>query len=237
MSEAEEAVQNTNTTADTGASSVGGGNTQTAEQTQNQRTTETGNGASQNPSDGLLSEQAGNTAGSGAGDKPNEKPATEADGNGFLGKPEGGYTFSELPEGSDMSVVEKWSEAAGEMNLSQDASQKLFTAGLEGLKERVAKQRSQMREASLADKELDFANPETQQCVQKAFRTYVAVSPALAQKLSQLNLDVDPDFIKFMKAVGKDIGGGANTFVTGNRGTRPDETDFRAMYPNTNMNR
>lgn len=184
---------------------------------------------------GLLGQDAETSdAGSGA-EEPAEKPANEATDDGVLGAPENGYVFSEFPEGSDTTVVAPLVDAARELNLSQDATQKLLSAGLKGLQAKSQAERDQLRNEALKDKNLGFVNNVSPD-IGKAFAAYFADKPRVAEKLRAANLDVDREFLGALAQIGRDISDG-RTVAAGAKTPTSEADDFRSLFPNTKMNR
>ena len=88
---------------------------------------------------------------------------------------------------------------------------------------------------SLEDKKLGLSDPVNVQQVRATFAKYFGDKPQLRAKLRAMNLDVDPDFIGVFKRIGSELSEG--TFVEGQRQATVDQNDYRALYPNTKMNR
>lgn len=186
------------------------------------------------PDDGLLNAKPAEKAEGAGEEKTSEKPEDES-ANPVLGAPVNGYVFEEFPEGSDTSIVNGLMSAAKELNLSNDAAQKLLTAGYKGILETASKERAQLRDASLKDTDLGFKDG-VEPNIARAYNAYLKDNPKLLTKLRNANLDVDPAFLRLMKAVGKDIGD-SEVMAVGTRSGVPDRNDYRLMFPNTKMNR
>lgn len=150
-----------------------------------------------------------------------------------LGAPEEGYKF----EGYDPANagIQAFSKVAQELNLSQESASKIMSQSLAGLKETQEKDRADCVRRSLEDKELGLSDPANVQQVRATFAKYFGDKPQLRAKLRALNLDVDPDFIGVFKRIGSELSEG--TFVEGQRQATADQNDYRALYPNTKMNR
>lgn len=150
-----------------------------------------------------------------------------------LGAPEEGYQF----EGYDPANagIQAFSKVAQELNLSQESASKIMSQSLAGLKESQEKDRADCVRRSLEDKELGLSDPVNVQQVRATFAKYFGDKPQLRAKLRAINLDVDPDFIGVFKRIGSELSEG--TFVEGQRQASVDQSDYRALYPNTKMNR
>ena len=168
------------------------------------------------------------------GDKePKEGEPKEGEEPSVLGAPEGGYRF----EGYDPANagIQAFSKVAQELNLSQESASKIMSQSLAGLKESQEKDRADCVRRSLEDKELGLSDPVNVQQVRATFAKYFGDKPQLRAKLRAMNLDVDPDFIGVFKRIGSELSEG--TFVEGQRQATVDQNDYRALYPNTKMNR
>lgn len=168
------------------------------------------------------------------GDKePKEGEPKEGEEPSVLGAPEGGYQF----EGYDPANagIQAFSKVAQELNLSQESANKIMSQSLAGLKESQEKDRADCVRRSLEDKELGLSDPVNVQQVRATFARYFGDKPQLRAKLRAMNLDVDPDFIGVFKRIGSELSEGS--FVEGQRQATADQNDYRALYPNTKMNR
>ena len=168
------------------------------------------------------------------GDKePKEGEPKEGEEPSVLGAPEEGYQF----EGYDPANagIQAFSKVAQELNLSQESASKIMSQSLAGLKESQEKDRADCVRRSLEDKELGLSDPVNVQQVRATFAKYFGDKPQLRAKLRAMNLDVDPDFIGVFKRIGSELSEG--TFVEGQRQATVDQNDYRALYPNTKMNR
>ena len=168
------------------------------------------------------------------GDKePKEGESEEGEEPSVLGAPEEGYQF----EGYDPANagIQAFSKVAQELNLSQESANKIMSQSLAGLKESQEKDRADCVRRSLEDKELGLSDPANVQQVRATFAKYFGDKPQLRAKLRAINLDVDPDFIGVFKRIGSELSEG--TFVEGQRQATADQNDYRALYPNTKMNR
>jgi hypothetical protein len=127
-------------------------------------------------------------------------------------KPEGApekYEFK-APEGKqlDAETVEAFSEVAKELNLTQDAAQKMLTAMSDKLGQRQAAQvdavRSQWAESSKADKEFGGDKiTENLSVAKKALDTFGTAE--LRTLLNDSGLGNHPEVIRFMFRAGKAI--------------------------------
>lgn len=150
-----------------------------------------------------------------------------------LGAPEEGYQFEGFNPAD--AGVQAFSEAAKELDLSQDSANKLMAQTMAGIQAQLAKQRAELRQQALSDKELGFTDPAVVNRTNAVFGKYFAGKPQLMAKIRAFNLDVDPDFISVMKQLGADMSEG--TFVQGKKGAvDTGAEDYRKLYPNTRMN-
>lgn len=165
--------------------------------------------------------------------EPKEGEPKEGEEPSVLGAPEEGYQF----EGYDPANagIQAFSKVAQELNLSQESASKIMSQSLAGLKESQEKDRADCVRRSLEDKELGLSDPANVQQVRATFAKYFGDKPQLRAKLRAMNLDVDPDFIGVFKRIGSELSEG--TFVEGQRHATVDQNDYRALYPNTKMNR
>ena len=165
--------------------------------------------------------------------EPKEGEPKEGEEPSVLGAPEEGYQF----EGYDPANagIQAFSKVAQELNLSQESASKIMSQSLAGLKESQEKDRADCVRRSLEDKELGLSDPVNVQQVRATFAKYFGDKPQLRAKLRAMNLDVDPDFIGVFKRIGSELSEG--TFVEGQRQATVDQNDYRALYPNTKMNR
>lgn len=165
--------------------------------------------------------------------EPKEGESKEGEEPSVLGAPEEGYQF----EGYDPANagIQAFSKVAQELNLSQESASKIMSQSLAGLKESQEKDRADCVRRSLEDKELGLSDPVNVQQVRATFAKYFGDKPQLRAKLRAMNLDVDPDFIGVFKRIGSELSEG--TFVEGQRQATVDQNDYRALYPNTKMNR
>lgn len=168
------------------------------------------------------------------GDKePKEGEPKEGEEPSVLGAPEEGYKFDGYDPAN--AGIQAFSKVAQELNLSQESANKIMSQSLAGLKESQEKDRADCVRRSLEDKELGLSDPVNVQQVRATFAKYFGDKPQLRAKLRAMNLDVDPDFIGVFKRIGSELSEG--TFVEGQRQATEDQNDYRALYPNTKMNR
>ena len=165
--------------------------------------------------------------------KPKEGEPKEGEEPSVLGAPEEGYQFDGYDPAN--AGIQAFSKVAQELNLSQESASKIMSQSLAGLKESQEKDRADCVRRSLEDKELGLSDPVNVQQVRATFAKYFGDKPQLRAKLRAMNLDVDPDFIGVFKRIGSELSEG--TFVEGQRQATADQNDYRALYPNTKMNR
>lgn len=166
-------------------------------------------------------------------DEPNKGEPNQGEENPVLGAPEDGYQF----EGTDMTdaAVGAFANVAKELNLSQESASKIFSTSLAGMKEQMLKQRADLYQQSVTNKELGLDDAVARQAVQQTYRRFFGDKPSLQAKIRAVNLDVDPEFIGVMKRISAELSEG--TFVNGQRQGATDKSDFRTLFPNTKMNR
>jgi hypothetical protein len=169
------------------------------------------------------------------GEKP-EAGKTEDD----KAKPEGApetYEFT-APEGQtlDDGVIAQFSEVAKELNLSQDAAQKVLDkmqpviAGRQA--ERLEAARNEWAESAKADKEFGGEKlTENLAVAKKAMDAFA--TPELRTLLNESGLGNHPEIIRAFYRAGKAIS--EDGFVAGGH-KATDKGDAKRLYPNSNMN-
>lgn len=167
-----------------------------------------------------------------------QKPG--GDSAGDQGKPEGApekYEFAEV-EGVtvDPSVIEAFSDAAKDMNLTQDAAQGLLAKMAPVIAQRDASNieaaKAAWAESSKTDKE--FGGDKLQEnlaVAQKAMEAFG--TPELKDLLNASGLGNHPDVIRFMYRAGKAIS--EDKFRGGGQWAAPS-ADARSLYSKSNMN-
>jgi len=167
------------------------------------------------------------------GDKPatEDKPAAET-------KPEGApdkYEFK-APEGKeyDSAVLDSFSEAAKEANLTQDAAQKLLEKVAPALASRQQEQVEAIRngwlESAKTDKE--FGGEKLQEnlgVARKALESFG--SPELRKLLDDTGIGNNPEVIRFMYRAGKAIS--EDSFVSGAPNNKANINPATVLYDNT----
>jgi hypothetical protein len=145
------------------------------------------------------------------------------------------YTFT-APEGTeyDSGVLDAFSAAAKEANLSQDAAQKLIETMAPAIAARQADQIQAVHkawlDASTADKEFGGEKlAENLGVARKALDNFG--SPELRALLDNTGLGNHPEVLRFMFRAGKAIS--EDKFVTG--AARTGSSDAKSLYPNSNM--
>ncbi len=198
------------------------------------------------------SEQAAQQSATGAGEGGQQQQSTE--GQGTQGqqaegaktegeqekKPEGApesYEFK-APEGVqfDDSVIGAFSEVAKELNLPQDAAQKVLDKMAPVIAARQSEQfeaaRTEWAEAAKADKEFGGEKlTENLGTAKKALDAFA--SPELRTLLDQSGLGNHPEVIRMFYRAGKAIS--EDRFVAG-QGGKTDQGDARRLYAASNMN-
>lgn len=164
------------------------------------------------------------------GAKPDGEPPKPA------GAPEK-YEFV-APEGKqyDSKMLGTYAEAARELNLPQDAAQKMLDKLAPAVQARQAEQLQAAREewaaGTRADKEFGGAKlDENLATAKKALDTFG--SPELRALLNESGLGNHPEVIRLFYRAGKSIS--EDRFV-GGRASPGDSRDVRTLYPNSNLN-
>lgn len=153
-------------------------------------------------------------------------------------KPEGApesYDFK-APEGKeyDATVLEPFSAAAKEANLTQDAAQKLLNSMAPKLAERQQAQVTAIQtgwlEASKTDKE--FGGDKLQEnlsTAKKALDTFA--TPEFKKLLDDTGLGNNPEVIRMLIRVGKNVS--EDGFVAGSAAPNGQRNIAAKLYPNT----
>lgn len=165
--------------------------------------------------------------------------ATEAEESadaGTLGAPEEGYKFEDSPESDvhfDAETREAFAEVAKELNLSQDAAQKVITKMEPALVRRVESLRKQWGEASQTDQEFGGAAFKTN--VKAISKTYMATTtPELREAFRASGLDSHPEVLRHFYRLSKVLGEGRFVSEQGSRdgGDRSGHLGFyKGMNP------
>lgn len=167
------------------------------------------------------------------GDKPvtEEKPATETK---LEGAPEK-YDFK-APEGKeyDSAVLDTFSEAAKEANLTQDAAQKLLEKVAPALASRTQEQIEALTtgwiDSTKADKEIGGDKlPENLGFAKKALDTFG--TPELRKLLEDTKLGNHPEMIRAFVRAGKAIS--EDTFVSGSPNNKGNVNPADVLYDKT----
>lgn len=150
-----------------------------------------------------------------------------------LGAPEDGYKFEGMNPAEP--AVQAFSQAAKELDLSQDSANLLMAKSLDGIKSQMAHQRNELVKQCMQDEALGLRDATSRRQIQQTYARYFGDKPELRAKIKSLNLDVDPQFLSVMKKISSEMSEGS--FVNGQRGGESADDDFRKLYPNTRMNR
>lgn len=157
-----------------------------------------------------------------------EKPADE----GILGAPEGGYTF-EAPEGVelDAGMMKDFGEVAKELNLSQEAAQKVvakMTPSInKSLQARLSTLRTEWEGASRSDAE--FGGDKFNDNLKEINRAYGEwATPELRKVLAASGLNSHPEMLRLFYKISKATGEGR--FVRGGSSRGTPEDDGRKFY-------
>jgi len=164
--------------------------------------------------------------------KPDEAKAKE--------EPEGSpeqYEFKPT-EGLDIdpAVIGSFAEVAKELNLPQDAAQKMLDKMAPVLATRQAEQLDAAREhwANEARSDKEFGGEHLAENLSHAKKALDAfATPELHTLLNDSGLGNHPEVIRFMVRAGKAIS--EDGFVRGNGG-KSNTHDPKRLYPNSNMN-
>ena len=156
------------------------------------------------------------------------------------GKPEGAPDKYEFQAGEgrqfDDEVIGAFSEVAKELNLSNEAAQKVLDKVAPVLASRqeaqVAEARAQWAADSKADKEFGGDKLQENLAVAKKARDAFA-TPALVELLDQSGLGDHPEVIRFFVKAGKAIS--EDNFVAGGHGSTQPAT-AQKLYSASNMN-
>lgn len=172
-------------------------------------------------------QQSGETEGE-AGQEEGEQGETQK----TEGAPEQYEEFT-APEGQqfDPEMIEAFKESAKELNLSQEAAQKMLDKMAPVVAQRQAQQvealRSQWAEQSTADKEFGGEKlTENLGVARKALDTFG--SPELKSLLNESGLGNHPEFIRLLYRAGKAIS--EDNFVGGNKSTGKAQPTSNADY-------
>lgn len=153
-------------------------------------------------------------------------------------KPEGApeqYKFANS-EDFDQDILGQFSDVAKELNLSQEAAQKVLDKMAPAIESRQAEQLQAVREqwAAEAKADAEYGGDKLDENLSAAKRALDAyATPELRTLLNDSGLGNHPEVIRFMVRAGKAIS--EDKFVTGGRGTN-QPTDIKRLYPNSNMN-
>lgn len=166
---------------------------------------------------------------------PADKPAEGQQQDKPQGAPER-YEFR-APEGAELGsdVTDAFAGVAKELNLTQDAAQKVLDKMAPVLAQRQNAQvqavQQEWREQSTADKEFGGDKlAENLGAARKAMDAFA--SPGLKQTLEQTGLGNHPEVIRMFVKVGKAIS--EDGFVNG--ANKPIVDDAKRFYPNSQMN-
>lgn len=158
-----------------------------------------------------------------------EKPADDA---GVLGAPEGDYAF-EAPEGVelDANMVKDFGEVAKELNLSQEAAQKVvakMTPSInKSLQARLEAASKTWAEASRSDAE--FGGDKFKENLKDINRAYGEwATPELQKLLAESGLNNHPEMLRLFYKISKATGEGR--FVRGGSSRGTPEDDGRKFY-------
>ena len=182
-------------------------------------------------------EQAAQQATEGQNTEGQKADGAEAEGE--QAKPEGApekYEFK-AAEGTtfDDAVIGAFSEAAKELNLSQEAAQKVLDKVAPVIQARQAEQieaaRNAWAESARTDKEFGGDKlTENLAVAKKALDTFG--TPELKKLLNESGMGNNPEVIRAFYRAGKAIS--EDKFI-GGKATTADANDARSLYPNSNL--
>lgn len=206
--------------------------------TQEATTTET---EAANTSEGAAtSDQATDAAATAAAEGSQQQQATEGQQQQGEAKPQGApeaYEFK-APDGQefDPAVIAQFSEVAKELNLPQDAAQKVLDKMGPAISARQENAIAEARAKWVADTKADaeIGGTELAQKIALANTTFEKFgTPELRKLLDESGLGDHPELIRWAHRVGKAMS--EDGFVAG-RGNNVSETSAKSMYSNTEMN-
>ena len=167
------------------------------------------------------------------GEEEAPKQEEAGDGNGVLGAPEDGYKFEHVEEGAqiDDQTLSEFGDVAKELNLSQEAAQKIVSKLEPMLQRSLERNRKTWADQTRKDPELGGANLQAN--LNAATRAYKqTTTPEFRALLKAAGLVNHPEFVRHFYHLSKRLSDGA--FVTGNAGMseRSAQTVFyKGMNP------
>ena len=154
---------------------------------------------------------------------------------GTLGAPEGGYTFEDSPDSDvhiDAETREAFAAVAKELNLSQEAAQKVISKMEPALCRRVETLRNQWAEQCQTDEE--FGGSAFKTNVKAIRRTYMATTtPELREVFRASGLDSNPEVLRHFYRLSKELGEGRYVSESGTRGGG-DRSERPSFYKGMN---
>lgn len=152
--------------------------------------------------------------------------------NGVLGAPEGDYEFK-APEGAELDpgVMKDFGDIAKELNLSQEAAQKIVErmspSMSKSMAERISALRVQWETASRNDPEFGGQNFEANlKGINRAYREFT--TPELRSLLQESGLNSHPEMLRLFNRLAKATG--ESRFVRGGADRGTPEDDVRSFY-------
>lgn len=155
------------------------------------------------------------------------------DGDGVLGAPEDGYKFEHVEDGAqiDEQTLAEFGDVAKELNLSQEAAQKIVSKLEPMLQRSVERNRKAWADMTKTDPELGGANLQANlSAATRAFRQ--TTTPEMRALLKASGLVNHPEFIRHFLHLSKRLSDG--TFINGGAGKseRSAQTVFyKGMNP------
>lgn len=152
--------------------------------------------------------------------------------NGVLGAPEGDYEFK-APEGAELDpgVMKDFGDIAKELNLSQEAAQKIVErmspSMSKSMAERISALRVQWEKASRNDPEFGGQNFEANlKGINRAYREFT--TPELRSLLQESGLNSHPEMLRLFNRLANATG--ESRFVRGGADRGTPEDDVRSFY-------
>lgn len=158
------------------------------------------------------------------GEEQGEKPADET---GTLGAPEDGYKFEHVEDGAkiDDQTLAEFGDVAKELNLSQEAAQKIVSKLEPMLQRSLERNVATWAEQTRADEEIGGANLKSNLSIAKrAFKQ--TTTPELRALLQVSGLTNHPEVVRHFLHLGKRLSDGA--FVTS--GARKSEGSAQTVF-------
>lgn len=183
--------------------------------------------------DGSANGEGEQVQGGGSGDGTNDPEP-----NTTLGAPEEGYSQEAMKE-ADGEIASAFMNVAKELNLSQEAVDKLYGAVAPVMRKRSADMLAHAEQewSARAKADPEYGGTEfakNQGRMAKAYAKYA--SPELKQVLRESRLDCHPEVLRMFYRISNDISEDVILKGSGSTERTGRSNDPRDMYPNTKMN-